>query len=305
MPTRGLAKPVVLFLLPGVLLYTGFMVFPLISTIWISFFTGEHFDNSFVFVGIANFRRLLSDPIWAPRFFGALKNTMVFFAINMCVQNPVGLLLASLLTIQSLKGRAIYRTLFFLPTMLSVVIVGFVWQLILSPAWGVAEGLLTSVGLSSWFRPWLGLEEFALPLLALISVWQFIGIPMMLFYAVLVGIPNELLEAARMDGATGWRVYWSIKFPLILPVVAIISILTFIGNLNAFDLIYTTQGVLAGPNFSTDLLGTFFYRTFFGNQLQLGNPTMGAAIAVAMLVITLLGAAIYLVWRRRIQTYEQ
>ena len=296
---------ILFFILPAALLYTGFMILPLLNTIRLSFFTVEKFGGTPIFVGIDNFRRLLLDPIWSVRFFGALKNNFIFFFVHMLVQNPLGLLFASLLTIPALKGRATYRTLFFLPTMLSVVIVGFVWQLIFSPTWGVTEGILSQVGLSSLFKPWLGLEQYALPLLAMISVWQFVGIPMMLFYAVLIGIPPDIIEAARVDGARGWQVYWQIKFPLILPTVAIVGILTFIGNFNAFDLIYTTQGVLAGPNYTTDILGTFFYRTFFGHQLQIGNPTMGATIASMMLLIILLGVACYLWWRRRIQTYEQ
>ena len=128
---------------------------------------------------------------------------------------------------------------------------------------------------------------------------------MMLFYAVLISIPEELVEAATVDGASGWSIFWRIKFPLILPTVGIVAILTFVGNFNAFDLIYTTQGGLAGPNFSTDIMGTLFYRTFFGHQLQLGNPTMGATVATMMFLIILTGVLVYLfLWQRRIQTYE-
>ena len=97
-----------------------------------------------------------------------------------------------------------------------------------------------------------------------------------------------------MDGITGWSQFWKIKLPLILPSIGIISILTFVGNFNAFDLIYVSQGALAGPNFATDILGTFLYRTFFGFQLQLGDPHMGAAIATAMFFIILVGVSIYL-----------
>ena len=292
------------FLLPASFIYTLFMIWPLINSLSLSFYTVEGIGNAPVFVGLANFRKLFSDPLWSERFWGALGNNFLFFFIHMMVQNPVGLVLASLLCSRTLGGRAVYRTIFFLPTMLSVVIVGFVWQLILSPIWGVTEGFLTRLGLGNLFAPWLGLESYALPLLSLISVWQFVGIPMMLFYAVLIGIPEELIEAARVDGASGWKIYWKIKFPLILPAVSIVGILTFIGNFNAFDLIYTTQGVLAGPAFSTDILGTFFYRTFFGHQLQLGNPTMGATIASVMLIIILFGVFLYMLARSRIQSYE-
>ena len=179
-------------------------------------------------------------------------------------------------------------------TILSFVIVGFVWKLILSPTWGVTSGMLKSIGLGFLFQPWLGKEEYALTTLALISVWQFIGIPMMLIYAALLSIPDEILEAAEMDGITGMSQFWKIKLPLILPSIGIISILTFVGNFNAFDLIYVAQGALAGPDYATDILGTFLYRTFFGFQLQLGDPYMGSAIAGAMFGIILIGVCVYL-----------
>jgi raffinose/stachyose/melibiose transport system permease protein len=257
------------------------------------------------FVGFQNFAKLLTDELWKPRFWGALKNNFLFFFIHAVVQNTIGLLLAALLSLRGLRGSGIYRTLLFLPTMLSVVIIGFIWQLILSPLWGIAEDLMGLIGLAEHFGPWLGKESSALITLSLISVWQWIGIPMMLFYAVLISIPDELIEAARVDGATNWGIFWRIKFPLILPTVGMVLILTYVGNFNAFDLIYTTQGVLAGPNFSTDIMGTFFYRTFFGQQLQLGNPTMGATIATMMFFIILVGVLIYLFgWQRRVTTYE-
>jgi raffinose/stachyose/melibiose transport system permease protein len=139
----------------------------------------------------------------------------------------------------------------------------------------------------------------------LISVWQFVGIPMILFYTALIGIPEELVEAAHVDGASGWHIFWRIKFPLVLPTLGIVAILTFVGNFNAFDLIYTMKGALAGPEFSSDIMGTLFYRTFFGQQLQLGNTTMGATVAAMMFLIILTGVLIYLfLWQRRIQTYE-
>jgi raffinose/stachyose/melibiose transport system permease protein len=295
---------IVVFLLPATVVYTMFMIYPLIDSLRLSLFAPGG-GGTEVFVGIQNFVTLLTDELWQPRFWGALKNNFVFFLIHALVQNSIGLLLAALLSLRGLRGGGIYRTLLFLPTMLSVVIIGFIWQLILSPLWGIAEDLMGLVGMAEYFGPWLGKEGSALITLSLISVWQWIGIPMMLFYAALISIPDELIEAAHVDGATNWSIFWRIKFPLILPTVGIVLILTYVGNFNAFDLIYTTQGVLAGPNFSTDIMGTFFYRTFFGQQLQLGNPTMGATIATMMFLIILVGVLIYLFgWQRRVTTYE-
>lgn len=255
-------------------------------------------------MGIQNYITLFTDTNYAPRFWGALKNNLVFFAVHMVVQNSIALLLAALLA-SGIRGSSIYRSILFMPTVLSVVIIGFIWQLILNPLWGVAESILEAVNLGYLFQPWLGLPGSALITVSLISVWQFVGIPMILFFAALIGIPEELIEAARVDGASGWQTFWRIKFPLILPAVGIVAILTFVGNFNAFDLIYTMKGANAGPDFATDIMGTLFYRTFFGQQLQLGNPTMGATVAAMMFLIILTGVLLYIfLWQRRIQTVE-
>ncbi|MDQ6435437.1 sugar ABC transporter permease [Mesorhizobium sp. LHD-90] len=283
---------IVVFLAPAFFVYTAFMIVPLFGTLQLSLF--RRVDQQSVYVGLDNFRMLFGDPRWSVNFWNALWNNVWFFIIHMLVQNPIGVLLAALLSSPKLRFRAFYRTAIFIPTILSFVIVGFVWKLILSPLWGVAPNLLDLVGLKSLFTPWLGKEEYALTTLSLISVWQFVGIPMMLIYAALLSIPDEVIEAAECDGITGLSQFWKIKLPLILPSIGIISILTFVGNFNAFDLIYTAQGALAGPNFSTDILGTFLYRAFFGFQLQLGDPNMGAAIATMMFFIILAGVCVYL-----------
>ena len=281
------------FLAPAVLVYTAIMIIPLFGTLNLSLFTVTQARET-VFVGLDNFRTLFGDALWADAFWNALRNNLWFFVIHMIVQNPIGVLLAALLSSPRLRFTAFYRTAIFIPTILSFVIVGFVWKLILSPIWGIAPGLLDLVGLKALFAPWLGKEDYALTALALVSVWQFVGIPMMLIYAALLSIPDDVIEAAEMDGLTPWAQFWKIKLPLILPSIGIISILTFVGNFNAFDLIYVAQGALAGPDFSTDILGTFLYRTFFGFQLQLGDPHMGAAIATAMFAIILFGVCVYL-----------
>lgn len=292
---------IVVFLAPAVFIYTLFMIYPLADSLRLSLYAPDEGG----FNGLGNYVTLLTNPLWSDRFWGALKNNLIFFAIHMLVQNTIGLALAALLSRRSLRLSGTYRTLIFMPTMLSVVIVGFIWQLILSPLWGIAESMLGAVGLESLFRPWLGLESTALITLSLISVWQFVGIPMMLFYAALISIPETLIEAATVDGATSWTTFWRVKFPLILPTVGIVAILTFVANFNAFDLIYTVNGASAGPNFSTDIMGTLFFRTFFGQQLQLGNPEMGATVAGMMLLIIFAGVVLYLFgWQRRIVTYD-
>ena len=283
---------ILIFLAPAVLVYTAVMIFPLLNTLRLALFT--EIDQERVFVGLQNFRTLFGDPRWSGSFWNALGNNFWFFIVHMLVQNPIGILLAAILSHPRLRFASLYRSAIFIPTILSFVIVGFAWKLILSPIWGIAPSMLDAIGLKSLFVPWLGKEAYALTTLALISVWQFVGIPMMLIYAALLTIPEEIIEAGECDGITGMSAFWKIKLPLILPSIGIISILTFVGNFNAFDLIYAAQGALAGPDFSTDILGTFMYRTFFGFQLQLGDPHMGSAIAAAMFAIILIGVCIYL-----------
>ncbi len=283
---------IIIFLTPAVLVYTTVMIFPLFNTLRLALY--NRIDQERVFVGLQNFKALFGDTLWSEPFWNALGNNLWFFVIHMLVQNPIGIALAAILSHPRLRFAAFYRSAIFIPTILSFVIVGFAWKLILSPLWGIAPSLLDTVGLKSLFAPWLGKEEYALTTLALISVWQFVGIPMMLIYAALLSIPQEIIEAGEIDGITGFSAFWRIKLPLILPAIGIISILTFVGNFNAFDLIYAAQGALAGPAYSTDILGTFMYRTFFGFQLQLGDPHMGSAIASAMFGIILIGVCIYL-----------
>lgn len=303
MPRAKLAGLLLFFLGPAVAIYTLFSIYPLVATMALSTYTSDP-SGARHFVGLANFETLLGDALWSKPFWNALGNNLIFFAVHMCVQNPIGIALAGLLSLPGLRLKSFYRTVMFLPTMLSVVIVGFSWNLILSPLWGVTAGALKAVGLGSLFAPWLGLESSALVTLSLISVWQFVGIPMMLIYAALLNIPQELIDAARVDGLGQFRIFFHIKLPLVLPTISLVSVLTFVANFNAFDLIYSIKGALAGPNFATDILGTFFYRTFFGNQLQLGNPTMGAAVATVMFFIILLGLCLYLfLVQRRIRRY--
>ncbi len=292
------------FLAPAVIVYSLFSIYPLLATIFSSLYL-QQTDGSYVFNGLGNFNILLTDTTWSVSFWNAMENNLLFFLVHMCVQNPIGIVLAAILSLPQLRFRATYRTLIFMPTMLSVVIIGFTWQLILSPLWGISKMLLQTVGLGSLFAPWLGQESTALITVSLISVWQFVGIPMILIYTALLAIPDELVDAATVDGLNQFQTFFWVKLPLIIPAIGLVSILTFVANFNAFDLIYAMKGALAGPNFASDIMGTLFYRTFFGNQLQLGNASMGSTIATMMFLIILIGLMVYLfLIQRRIQRYS-
>ena len=286
-------RNLLLFVLPALAVYLVFAVLPLATSIVMSFFrtSGASGDT---FVGFANYVRLFTHPTISARFWNALLNNMQYFAIHLIVEVPMGLLLAALLTSGKLaRSEGIYRTLLFIPATLSVVIVGFVWRLIINPLWGL-------VGF-----PLLGTESTALTTISLMSVWQYFGIPMVFLYSALLAVPNELVEAANIDGAGGWTTFWKIKFPLIAPQFGLIAILTYIWTFNGFDLVFALNGSAPGPNYSTDILGTYFYRTFFGSSGQLADLDLGAAVAtVIFLTVLLVTAAYFWLIQRRLRSYS-
>jgi raffinose/stachyose/melibiose transport system permease protein len=282
-----------LFILPALAIYLMFAVVPLLSSIVMSFFdTNKELGN--VFVGIGNYVYLFTQPSVSARFWNALLNNTKYFAIHVIVEVPIGLLLAGLLTSGALRrSEGVYRTLLFIPATLSVVIVGFIWRLIVNPLWGL-------VG-----YPLLGSQGTALTTISLMSVWQYVGIPMVFLYSALLAVPNDLVEAARLDGASPWKIFWDIKFPLIVPQFGLIVILTFIWTFNGFDLVFALNGSAPGPNYSTDILGTYFYRTFFGSSGQVADLDLGAAVATVIFTIMLLVTAGYF-WfvQRRLKSHQ-
>ena len=289
----------ILFLLPALVIYVTFMAGPLFDSLRLSLYQGEGY-NPTKFVGFSNYVALFTSPLWRERFFGAVLHTCIFFAIHMIVQNSLGLLFANMLA-SDFKGRNLYRTIIFAPATLSVLVVGFLWTLILNPQWGAVNKFLVAVHLKSWALPWLGRENLALPVISLTSVWQWVGMPTVLFMAGLMGISEELLEAARIDGASEWNIFWKIKVPLLKPVIGIVAILTFVDNFNAFDVIYSMAGAKGEPAYSTDLLATLFYRTGIAGEHPVGIPNMGmgATIATMTFVILMVGVLTWLYFSRR------
>jgi len=265
-----------LFTSPALTFFLLFAVFPLLSTIYISFYQED------VFVGLKNFEFLFTNDEASERLLYAFLHNVQFFLIAASVQLPTALCMAALLTSGRVRRMtSFYRTLLFIPTTLSVVIVGFIWRLIIHPLWGIVD------------YPLLGEAATALPTITLMSVWQYLGIPMVFLYSALISIQSNIIEAAQVDGASDLRIFFRIKIPLIAPQIGIITILTFIWIFNAFDIIYALNGGAPGPDYATDVLGTLFYRTFFGWGPDLGNQNLGAATATVIFFIILFGTAVY------------
>lgn len=272
-----------LYVIPALLFYVVFMAYPLLDSMRISLFEG--FSHNRTFVGLSNYIELFTDAERSERFWNAFGNTTYFFIIHMVVQNVLGLIFATILTSPHMRGSAIYRTIIFIPTTFAVLVTGYLWSLLVNPIW--SRGLLDAIGLPGLAQPWLGLESTALTTVSLVSSWHWMGIPTILFIAGLQGISEELYEAAEIEGASSWDLFWRIKLPLLKPVIGIVGVLTFVNNFNAFDIVFAMTNVNGAPSFSTDLIGTLFYRTGIAGQHPIGipEPGMGAAIATVIFVM--------------------
>ncbi|MDD4573750.1 MAG: sugar ABC transporter permease, partial [Sphaerochaeta sp.] len=222
-----------LYLIPALLFYVVFMAYPLIDSLRLSLYTGNN-PQTRSFVGFDNFTKLFTDPVISERYWGAFFNTWYFFLIHLIFQNTLGIIFAVILTNETMKGRQIYQTIIFIPTTFAVLVTGYLWKLILNPVW--SGDFFVTIGLPFLKRPWLGDTKTALTCVSLVSCWQWMGIPTMMFVAALRNISVDILEAAKIEGVGFFRTFFSIKLPLIKPVVGIIAVLTFVNNFNAFDI---------------------------------------------------------------------
>ena len=276
------------WLVPAMLLYVFFMAWPLLDSLWLSLYTGSA-GTGRTFVGFENFKQLFTVERFAVRYRGAFGHTVIFFLIHMLVQNCLGILFAALLTGRTMKGGGFYQTVIFLPVTLAVLVTGYLWKLLLNPVW--SGPVLQQIGLDLFARPWLGDKNTALLCVSLVSCWQWMGIPVMMFVAALRGISEDYIEAANIEGASGTQIFLRIKLPLIKPVAGMIAILTFVNNFNAFDVVFAMENVNGAPNYATDLIGTLFYRIGIAGQHPVGipDPGMGAAIAAITFFVLCLG----------------
>ena len=275
------------YILPALLMYCLFMAYPMLDSVRLSLYEGT--TGARTFVGFANYVRLFTDPEVSARFWGAFRNTWVFFAYHMLVQNVLGMLFAVVLTNRTMKGRQFYQTVVFIPCTIAVMVTGYLFKLILNPQF--AGPTLRSVGLGFLVKPWLGSEKTALNVISLVSVWQWVGIPTMMFVAGLQGVSEDLLEAADIEGCNSWQTFIYIKLPLIMPVVGMIAILTFVSNFNAFGIVYSMTGPNGPPKYATDLIGSLFYRYGVAGEHPIGipEPGVGAAISTTVFAILLVG----------------
>jgi raffinose/stachyose/melibiose transport system permease protein len=243
------------FMGPALLIFLAVIIVPISMSIYYSFFQWDGVSAK-VFNGFGNFNQLLHDPIlWI-----SLKNSVYLTLGALFIQLPVGLFLAIVLGYK-LRGSNFMKTIYFTPVMLSTAVLGILWGQIYDPNFGLLNNLLVQLGLDQWAHAWLGDEATALGSVIAVVAWQFIGFYIIVYFGALQGISDEVLEAARVEGAGEWKIIFSIQIPLIWPTITFTVLNCVINSLKYFDLIYIMTG--GGPNNSSEVLASYMMKNAF------------------------------------------
>jgi raffinose/stachyose/melibiose transport system permease protein len=263
---------------PAVLLLAVFVYYPVVDNLRLSLFRWNAFSPKETWVGLDNYVNLTSDPV----FWGALFNNVAYALVSVIFQVGGGLLLAAVLE-ELIRGRwkDFFRTVYFIPAVLSLTITGLLFQFMYNPQIGLVNGLLGALGLTDWQHSWLGESATAIWSIIAMSQWQSIGYVMVLFIVAMQRIPRELYEAAYIDGASRAQAFRRITVPLVREMTLLAMIITVSGAFLVFNEVQVMTA--GGPNNSSHTLGTWLYKSAFFND-QMGYA---AAIAVVIFVITL------------------
>jgi raffinose/stachyose/melibiose transport system permease protein len=273
------------FLTPMALLFVTFTLWPMVSSWWYSFFNWDGIGPATDWVGFANF----SEVLRSGKFWHAFRNSFLFSVVAICVEMPLALLAAILLNSRRLRGRNLYRLSLFLPVVTSTAVIGIVFAIMLDPAGGFVNEVLRSIGLIDSPITFLS-ESYALPTVMGVDVWKGFGITLIYWLAALQTVPEDLYEAARIDGANGNQTLRHVTLPIIAPIGVVILLLTFQRSMNPFDLVQAmTQ---AGPNYATDVVGTYIYRYAFNPDLNAPRYGFACAVGVVFGLITLVMTAL-------------
>ena len=268
------------FVTPALLIVSVFILLPLFMSLFNSFFDWNQLLRG-TFTGLGNFKKLFFTFPYNERFWNALKHNGIWFCCTMLIQNSLGLLFGYALS-RKIAGHGFFKRVFFIPVLFSIVAVGFLWGMYLKSD-GLVNSFLNILDLSSLRRAWLGDESTATFAIIATNIWRWVGFPSLVFLAAIDSIDQSCIEAAYIDGVSEMGLFWKIIFPLIIPSITVITVLTVIGSLNVFEQIYTMTDLGGGPNYSTDTIGTLFYRTAFGS-VDTGNPEIGIGSTIAVII---------------------
>lgn len=281
--TKKLKKTglVLLFVLPALFFYGTFNLFGIARTFYYSAMDWKGISANKVFIGLSNYIAVAKDM----NFWNALKNNLILVLASMFIQMPGALLLALLIN-SKLRFTKFFRTVFFMPMLLSTVATGIMWILFYDPNFGLMAKMIKGLGLKISTAFLQG--STAMPAILFVICWQFIPYYMILFKAGLSNVPEELYEAAKIDGANTWQCFTNITLPMIIPTMRTSAVLQLVGSLKYFDLFYVMMG--GAPNTSTELMATYMYKKGF-TEFQMGYAS---TIAAYMFLICFIFACCFL-----------
>ncbi|QWW20192.1 sugar ABC transporter permease [Schaalia sp. 19OD2882] len=272
-----------LFLLPAAVLFFVFVAYPIVYNFQASLLEWDGINEATP-VGLDNYAALADDPTFAL----TLRNSALWILLTVVPQSVIGFLMALLLNTE-LKGRIVYRTLFFVPVVISPIVIGIVWQRLLDPFRGVTGAIAHATGWEWFGQNFLGSPDTAIFTVIVINVWQWSGYSMLFYLAGLQQIDASLLEAARIDGASYWRTVRSIILPLLKPTHLSLVLLSVIGSLKTFELVYaTTKG---GPNHASEMIPTYTFLKAF----ELQSVGSGAALSIVLIALAVVSALVLVV----------
>ena len=265
-----------LFALPALAVYLVFLVYPSLTSVFFSLTDWDGLSPTYNVIGLQNYLTMLSDPVVAQ----AVINNIIWTVVTIVFPVAIGLALAILLN-GKVRGKPILRLIFYTPAVLPLISIASIWGWLYNPQYGAINEFLRLIGLGALAQPWLGQDSTALAAVMVPAIWVRVGFPMLLYLAALQGIPEEMYEAATVDGATRSQQFWHITMPSLRPAHYIVIALSLIDSFKVFDLIYAmTYG---GPGTATQVMGTWMY----ANVFQYYQAGYGTAIAVVITVVAI------------------
>jgi raffinose/stachyose/melibiose transport system permease protein len=277
----GDKKAIAVFVLPAFFIYVTIVIIPLFISAYYSTFQWDGIGEK-IAIGLDNYKTLFFEDRY---FIKSIGNSFTLTLLTLLIQLPLAIILALILA-NGIKGEAIFRTVLFIPVMLSAVVIGHLFRRIYEPNFGLINIFLQNIGLENLAKPWLGDMKTALYAASAPIIWQWIGYHMLLLYAAAKSVPQDLREAAKLDGANSIQCSFKIVLPLMTPVIRICIIMLVIGSLREFDMIYTMTG--GGPAHASEMPSTMMINTLFSRyQYGLGS-SMAVFIVIECLLLTLI-----------------
>lgn len=277
---------IAVFLLPALTLYCAIVLLPIVITAYYGLFEYNGM-GSMTFIGLKNYIKLFMED---KHFITAIINSLKLAGASLFIQLPISLALAMILA-RGVRFEKFYRTVYFLPVVISSMVIGQLWLMIFNGNHGLLNKLLEFIGLGQYATGWTGQESTAFATVMIPSVWQYIGYHMIIMYAGIKAIPTELYEAAQIDGASSWQMATKITIPLLTPILKICVTFALVGSLRSFDLVYIiTRG---GPFHASELPSTLMYANLFKKGLYGYGSAQAFFIVIECLIISLIVRALF------------